>query len=55
MQMAVDRGDLAAALAERNALPEAGETASAAWAAAAADRVALEAALAGLAGPAGGK
>ena len=55
MQIAVDRGDLAAALAERSTLPEAGQAASAAWAAAAADRVAIEAALAGRAGPAGGK
>ena len=38
----VAKGDLAAALAEREALPEAGKTASAEWAAKAADRVALD-------------
>ena len=37
------KGDLAAALAERAALPEAGKSASAEWAAKAADRVALDA------------
>ncbi|MEJ0011279.1 MAG: hypothetical protein WDM94_01375 [Bauldia sp.] len=39
----VARGDLAAALAERDALPAAGKDASAAWAATADDRVALDA------------
>jgi hypothetical protein len=37
------KGDLAAALSEREALPEAGKAASAEWAAKAADRVALDA------------
>jgi len=41
MQASVDKGDLAAALSEREALPADGQTASAAWAAAAADRVAI--------------
>lgn len=41
MQAAVDKGDLAAALSERAALPDTGQTASAAWAEAAADRVAI--------------
>lgn len=39
----VAKSDLAAALSERNALPEAGRAASADWAAKAADRVALDA------------
>ncbi len=39
----VAKGDLAAALGEREALPAAGKEASAAWAAKAADRVALDA------------
>ena len=38
----VRRGDLAAALAERDGLPQAGKDASAEWAAKAADRVALD-------------
>ena len=42
MAAAVEKGDLAAALDEREALPEAGRNASAAWAAAARDRVALD-------------
>ncbi|MCW5698137.1 MAG: hypothetical protein KIS96_15620 [Bauldia sp.] len=45
MTAAVRAGDLAAALAERAALPEAGLAVSAGWAADAADRIALEAAL----------
>jgi hypothetical protein len=39
----VAKGDLGAALAERDALPQAGKDASAEWAAKAADRVALDA------------
>jgi hypothetical protein len=42
MQAAVDKGDLAAALAERLALPAAEQAASASWAGAAADRVAID-------------
>jgi hypothetical protein len=42
MQGAVNRGDLAAALAEREKLPPAGQSASATWAAAAADRTAID-------------
>ena len=42
MQAAVDKGDLAAALSERTALPASGQAASAAWASAAADRIALD-------------
>ena len=42
MQAAVDEGDLATALSEREALPADGQTASAAWAEAAADRVAID-------------
>jgi hypothetical protein len=42
MQATVDAGDLAAALAEREALPGPGRTASAAWAAAAEDRVSID-------------
>lgn len=42
MQAAVDAGDLAKALSERDTLPEAGKTASAAWAAAAGDRVSID-------------
>ena len=38
----VAKGDLAAALAEREALPQAGKDASAEWAAKAADRVGLD-------------
>jgi len=41
MQAAVDKGDLATALSEREALPDTGKTASADWAQAAADRVAI--------------
>lgn len=41
----VRRGDLAAALAERNGLPQAGKDASADWAAKAADRAALDQAI----------
>ena len=43
MQAAVDRGDLAAALEERQTLPEAGQTASASWATAASDRTQIDA------------
>jgi hypothetical protein len=43
MTAAVDGGDLAAALAERDGLPQAGLDASTEWAARAADRVALDA------------
>ncbi len=42
MQAAVDKGDLATALSERKALPADGQTASAAWAEAATDRVAID-------------
>jgi hypothetical protein len=42
MTAAVDKGDFATALAERDGLPETGLAASAEWAAAAADRVALD-------------
>jgi hypothetical protein len=42
MQAAVERGDFAAALKEREALPPAAEAVSAAWASAAADRVAID-------------
>ena len=42
MQGAVDQGNLAQALAEREALPAEGKTASSAWAAAATDRVAID-------------
>jgi hypothetical protein len=42
MQAAVDKGDLAAALKEREGLPEAAKVASAAWAKGAADRVAID-------------
>ena len=42
MQAAVDKNDLAAALKERDGLGEAEKTASANWAAAAADRVAID-------------
>jgi len=42
MQDAVARGDLAAALAEREKLPAAGQAASATWAAAAADRTRID-------------
>ncbi|MEO8669582.1 MAG: hypothetical protein ABI399_13760, partial [Bauldia sp.] len=42
MQAAVDKGDLAGALKERDALPALEQTASAAWAAAAADRLAID-------------
>jgi hypothetical protein len=42
MRAAVERGDLAAALDERKTLPAPEQTASAAWAAAAADRVAID-------------
>jgi hypothetical protein len=43
MADAVAKGDLAAALAERESLPQVGKQASAEWAATAADRVALDA------------
>ena len=49
MQVAVDRGDLATALAERDALPAAGQAASAGWAASAEARIAVDRALAALA------
>jgi hypothetical protein len=42
MQAAVDRGDLAPALAERNGLPDNGKAVSAAWAQGAADRLAID-------------
>ncbi|MCP4381084.1 MAG: hypothetical protein GY798_06650 [Hyphomicrobiales bacterium] len=42
MQAAVDQGDLAGALSERDGLPEAGQAASSAWAAEASDRVAID-------------
>jgi hypothetical protein len=42
MQAAVDHGDLARALAERNALPGNGKAVSAAWAQGAADRLAVD-------------
>ncbi len=42
MQAAVDQGDLGAALAEREKLPPPGQNASATWAAAAADRQAID-------------
>jgi hypothetical protein len=42
LQAAVDKGDLAAALKERDGLPDSGKAASAAWAEAAADRVAID-------------
>jgi hypothetical protein len=42
MQAAVSRGDLATALEERGKLPPAGQNASATWAAAAADRTAID-------------
>ena len=48
MQAAVDRGDLAAALAEREGLPESGKTASAAFAQSATDRVAIDRLVGGL-------
>jgi hypothetical protein len=41
MQAAVDKGDLATALSEREVLPADAQTASAAWAQAATDRVAI--------------
>jgi hypothetical protein len=50
MSDAVGRGDFAGALAERDGLPLAGKDASAAWAAKAADRVALDAAVGRIAG-----
>jgi hypothetical protein len=49
------KGDLAAALAEREALPQAGKDASAEWAAKAADRVALDQAIGRIAEAAAGK
>ena len=48
MVAAVARGDLAGALAEREALPEAGKQASAAWAVAVNDRLTLDATIAKL-------
>lgn len=48
MDAALEAGDLPAALAERQGLPEAGLAASADWAADAADRIALDGALAAL-------
>jgi hypothetical protein len=48
MQAAVDAGDLETALEERLGLPETGLAASAAWAAEAEARIALDAAIAGL-------
>lgn len=54
MEAAVTLGDLGAALAEREALPDSGKAASADWAAAAADRLAIDRLVDGLsaAGPA---
>jgi hypothetical protein len=49
MRAAADDGDLAAALAEREGLPDSGRAASAEWAAAAAKRVALDGEIAALA------
>ena len=49
MQAAVDGGDLAAALKERSALPAEGQAASSDWTTAAADRIALDRLVAGLA------
>ncbi len=51
MVAAVDGGDLARALAEREALPAAGKDASAAWAAEASDRVTVDRLLAEISGP----
>jgi hypothetical protein len=48
MQAAVDAGDLETALEERLGLPETSLAASAAWAAKAEARIALDAAIAGL-------
>jgi hypothetical protein len=42
MRDAVEHGDFARALAEREALPKVGQEASAAWAQAAADREAID-------------
>jgi hypothetical protein len=50
MRAAVEAGDLATALEERTALPPDGQAASADWAALAGQRVALDRALAALAG-----
>jgi hypothetical protein len=50
MSDAVGRGDLSAALAERDGLPQAGKDASAAWAVKATDRTALDAAVGRIAG-----
>ncbi|MEX0852791.1 MAG: hypothetical protein WD036_05840, partial [Bauldia sp.] len=52
MRAAVATGDLAAALAEREGLPEAGKEASAGWAAKAVDRTSLDRLTAALAGAA---
>jgi hypothetical protein len=57
MRAAVESGDLATALSERDALPPAGKDASADWAAAAGDRVAVDALIVKIAqaiGPAAG-
>jgi hypothetical protein len=42
MQAAIDRGDLARALVERNGLSDSGKAVSAAWAQGAADRLAID-------------
>jgi len=52
VEAAVKRGDLATALSEREALPAAGKTASAAWAAKASDRVTVDRLVAQIAGSA---
>jgi hypothetical protein len=53
VEAAVNRGDLATALSEREALPAAGKDASAAWAAKARDRVTVDRLVARIAGSAG--
>jgi hypothetical protein len=52
IEAAVAKGDLAAALAEREGLPAVGKEASAAWAAKAADRVAVDGLVAKISGSA---
>jgi len=53
VEAAVNRGDLATALSEREALPAAGKDASAAWAAKAQDRLTVDRLVAQIAGSAG--